>query len=458
MYNLITPTKLRKSHARSQSTPYLQHPPSVSLSTRDHYEDQNNDFTFSSAPEMPELPTLTHKPASLSHPIYQLPPLATQDIQHSRPSRPASKIADWFSGESVPITFALIPSPTKEKSDPVDAMPSTNSERTAHDEKVPATRAALKPPIVSRFSLFASKPDPSKAQIAASDLHDEWHDLDIKAALHPAGPSDLFSPSAFKNLQQNAEGLLLKLQTAYKQRSQALHDVIAEKEAQAEELEGAEMRTRLLKLQLDDMTAKLAEQDQAMMDLVDQLAKDKQARREAADTARDIKPKTRPAVTTCNDQESRDENVQLTERAWKSRTSTASDLSIESDGSCAESLFSRHGASSPAMSMSSVSTMNSPEAHPYQQPAQTSQRYPKLQETSALFPGSRLLGIKVKTPKANLSACTPSVGCAKCKGSGDSEAWSLVGILKLENQGLKTRLGQLESTVDDCLDMVRGLF
>ncbi|KAL8923692.1 MAG: hypothetical protein Q9208_004444 [Pyrenodesmia sp. 3 TL-2023] len=357
------------------------------------------------------------------------------------------------------MTFALIPSPTKEKVDPVDeVINSTYEQRAPPGEKMSIPRIASKPPLISRFSLFGSKSKPPQAQVAISDLHDEWHHLDVRTALNPTSSpdSDPFSPSAFKNLQQNAEGLLLRLQAAYKQRSQALHDVLAEKEAEAEELAGAEMRSKHLKLQLDDMTAKLAEQDEAMMDLVDQLAQEKQARREA-DDALQATSSTQRATTSHSEHEGSEEDRPHTERSWKSRTSTSSDLSTES-GSCAESMFSRHGATSPAMSMSSVSTMNSPETQQYQPPAKISQRHPPTSQTDSPFLGSRILSMKTEAPRVQPPTAAIAARCVQCDIHGDSEAWNLVDILKLENKGLKTRVGQLESTVDDCLDMVKSLF
>ncbi|KAI4191741.1 MAG: hypothetical protein LQ346_004625 [Caloplaca aetnensis] len=451
MYNLLTPTKLRKSHTRTQSSPYLQYSPTVTTE-REHH---GHDRTFSSRLGSLEVPTLTHQPASNTHLTPDLPPLVTHDLQqsHPRPARPASKLADWFSGESEPMSFALIPSPTKETPDPVDQPITPSTHVHGAGERMSASRTASKPPLISRFSLFGPKSKHPQMKVAISELHDEWHDLDVRTAInHTSLPdSDPFSPSAFKNLQQNAEGLLLKLQAAYKQRSQALHDVLAEKEAEAEELEGAEMRSKHLKLQLDDMTTKLAEQDQAMMDLVDQLAQEKQARREADDALQ-----AQQTAAGHLDHGSSNGDDLHTERTWKSRTSTASELSTESEGSCAESLFSRHGATSPAMSMSSVSTMNSPETQHHQAPAKPNQRHPPVPETSPPFLGPRLLGIRTKAIKAQPP--TSTANCVQCNGHGDSEAWDLVGILKLENQGLKTRVGQLESTVDDCLNMVKGLF
>ncbi|KAL8728432.1 MAG: hypothetical protein Q9166_005394 [cf. Caloplaca sp. 2 TL-2023] len=434
--NLFTPSKPRNTHVPSESSPYLPHPSHTSLVTNHHPTDHGSDHTSLHA--IPQPPALIYPPASTCSSPSNLLPLVTQELQPTRPARSTSKLSDWFSGESEPIPFAIIPSPTKEKLDPVGEMTSSQPKHIpATSLKLSAARDTPKPPIISRFSLFATKQSSSKAPIAPADVHDEWHDLDVKTVLFPSGPADPFSPSAFKNLQQNAEGLLSKLHAAYKQRSQALHDVLAEKEAQAEENEGAEMRAKHLKLQLNDMTAKLAEQDKAMMDLVDQLAQEKQARREVeANRRRDYA------------------DTQHNPNSSKNRTSTASDISLESEDSCAESLFSRHGATSPTMSMSSVSTMNSPEsASLHQLPPSTDRYHPQNAPNSAR---SRCQGAETKT--SDNAFCSPQSQCVNCDGLKDSEAWSLVNILKLENKGLKTRLGQLESTVDDCLDMLKGLF
>ncbi|KAL8692449.1 MAG: hypothetical protein Q9224_003955, partial [Gallowayella concinna] len=354
------------------------------------------------------------------------------------PSRSTAKLADWFTGESEPIPFAIIPSPTKEKLDPVDEMTSSAAVAVpTTQEKPPA-----KPPMITRFSLFASKQPAPKAPIACADVHDEWHNLEVKTALIPSGAAHPFSPSAYKSLQQNAESLLSKLQAAYKQRSHALHDLLAEKEAQAEEYQGAELRSRHLKLQLDAMTEKLAEQDKAMMDLVDQLAQEKQAHREA-DHLQPRKHGIKSNEESYN---------QHTRRSSKSRTSTASEMSLQSEDSGVESLFSRHGATSPTMSMSSVSTMNSPDSTSLHHPSTSADRYQRNTESQC----------QAAEPKVSNDSTHPSPPfvstCANCSRLRDSEAWTLVDILKLENTGLKTRLGQLENTVDDCLDMVKDLF
>ena len=457
MYEFLTPSKLRKSHARSQSSPYLQPTPSAPFTSQEQVLDYNHDSAPSPGIDLPKPSSLVHQSTSTFESSRHVPRLITHDLKNVQPKRPTSTLADWFSGESDPITFAIISSPTKERSDPLEPMDSSSLEQNVTNDKQAAmNRLISKPPIISRFSLFGSKPAVPKAPIAFSDLHDEWHELDVKSALSLPPSADPYSPSALKTLQQKAENLLSRLQAAYKQRSQVLHDVLAEKEAQSEELEGAQMRTRHLKLQLDDMTAKLADQDKAMMDLVDQLAQEKQARREAEHARSAVN--TQHPETMKPDEDNHKTDPQYNKRQWKSRTSTASDLSLDSEASCADSLFSRPGATSPAMSMSSVSTVNSPELQHQQQLPLPTNPHQSQQFRQTSTPFSRLSSLTARG-KGTSAITAPSNGqCTNCKGHGESEAWNLVGILKLENQGLKSRLGQLESTVDDCLDMVKGLF
>ncbi|KAI4266966.1 MAG: hypothetical protein LQ337_008593 [Flavoplaca oasis] len=437
MFDLFTSTKSHKTHARSQSSPYSPTHPKPSLLPNNYSTRNDNDHPLSHQHTVPQPPALSHPPPYISPSPIQLPPLVPPDLPNTRPTRSTSKLSDWFTGESEPFTFTLLPSPTKEKLDPVGDMSSSFPERIVAAQ--PKQQPPPKPPIISRFSLFSSKQTSPKTPQTPADVHDSWHDLDVKTALLPASPTDPFSSSAFKDLQKNAEGLLTQLQTAYKQRSQALHDVLAEKETQAEEREGAEMRSRHLKLQIDDMTAKLAEQDKAMMDLVDRLAEEKMARREAEDAARTIQAHV-------------SQDGQLTPRSSKSRTSTASEMSIESAESAAESLFSRHGAASPTLSMSSASTMNSPDSQSlFNQLPTSTDRYRDAR--------SRNPGDPTKTPTDKFTSTTVQASQnVQQDTSQDSEAWGLVNILTLENKVLKTRLGQLESTVEDCLDMVKGLF
>ena len=216
------------------------------------------------------------------------------------------------------------------------------------------------------------------------------------------------------------------MQAAYKERSIALRDIIAERDAETEEREGTDTRCQALKVQLDEMASRLKEQDDAMMDLVDQLADEKRQRRE--------------------EEESRKRTVTLIRHGRRERLSTATTASTceSEDDSSGESVFSRaHGASSPCMSMSSVSVVSSPDAHqlPEFPPALTPQM-------------ARMQGGLASHP------FTPAKGTAairRCQGAKDFEAWSVVSMLKEENAALKDRVSQMEGALDGCLDVVARL-
>ena len=280
-----------------------------------------------------------------------------------------------------------------------------------------------KPAMASRFSFFSSKASLVRTKSQSDQPKDELLEMDVSAALFPHEPANPFSPASFKNLQQQAESLLVRLQTAYRERTIALRDMTAEKETIVEESEGAVMRARHLKMQLDDMTAKFAEQDQAMMNLVDELAQEKQARREEEEARK----KTIRIV--------RDFTPPSSGHPGLSRSNTVSDSGFESeDESCADSVFSRqNGAHSPILSVSSASTTSSPDihrAHEFHSTASTAQ-----------------IALRRLGPPSSKNM----------DGARASEAWSVVNILKEENEELKHRVGELEGALDGCLDVVGRL-
>ena len=347
----------------------------------------------------------------------------------------AGKLTDWFKGESESISIGIVPSPKKEKYNPLEFITGTSSDIQVPDTRLQhsAAQVMAKPAMASRFSFFSSKTSLAKSKPLPDELSDELLEKDVSAALFPNEPPNPFSPASFKNLQQQAEGLLSRLQTAYKERTIALHEMTAEKETIAEESEGAVTRARHLKMQLDDMTARFAEQDQAMMNLVEELAQEKQARREDEE----VRKKTIRVVGDIASPSNGHRSL--------SRSNTVSDSGFESeDDSSADSVFSRrNGAQSPILSVSSASTRSSPDAyrtHEFHVPASAAQpallRHPQGQPTAK--------GTLVHS-------------CTNCEGVRASDAWSVVSILKEENQGLKCRIGELEGALDGCLDVVGRL-
>lgn len=101
---------------------------------------------------------------------------------------------------------------------------------------------------------------------------DELLNLDVETALYPSPTDrDTFSPAAYKNLQLNAAGLLHKMQDAYRARTIAYKEIVAEREVQREEAEETELRVRSLRTQLESMAEKAQEQELAMRRLVAEL-------------------------------------------------------------------------------------------------------------------------------------------------------------------------------------------
>ncbi|KAL9032792.1 MAG: hypothetical protein Q9214_007809, partial [Letrouitia sp. 1 TL-2023] len=230
---------------------------------------------------------------------------------------------------------------------------------------------------------------------------------------------------------------------AYKARTQFLHEAIAEKEARDEEVEGAQTRARHLKIQLDDTTQKMAEQDKAIMNLVDELAREKQARREEDDARKRsvlLIHNSAVSFTAAGDAHT----VQQKPR-------TASNISYESSISEDEAslLFSPAPTASPTVSTASVSTMNSPELR------HTSIDSPCPQKSSQLQLVRMRPSLRVQSNNNSSKPRSPLAGQWKCHSC--AEAWSVVEVLKLENQGLKERVEHLEGELDGCLDLVNGL-
>lgn len=387
--------------------------------------------------------------------------LTEKRAEQVRKAVPCGRLAHWFQGSSDPINLIILPSPTKEKTEFSEVMSTTSDTHPSNMGRQSAPQLPSKPPLASRFSFFTSKPAMSNPLSQPADLHDEFINLDIKKALFPAGPADPFSPAAFKNLVQNAEGLLSRLQAAYKERTISLHEMVAEKETQTEELEGTETRAKHLKIQLDDMAAKLAKQDELMMDLVDDLAREKQLRREEEDARKRgvmLVKSSRADSFAQNTQRNSDVEGQRATRA----ISIVSDSGFDSEEeSYVDSLCSKNReTTSPNTSVSSFSITNSPDGYippesiPLPQPARlppktSPQVLSTFQNVIRGKSGGSRLSEPGMTPVEN-----PRATCLNCQGGKASQAWSMVHRVREENRALQARVAQIEGAVDSCLDLI----
>lgn len=367
--------------------------------------------------------------------------------------------ADRSESESEEVNVGIALSQIKRKMDPFEPPISSLTHR-------PARAVQRRPPSITRFPFFSRS---ASVQESSSPDYpsDEFIDLNIQATLFPNGQADSYSPAAFNSLAQKAERLLSRLQAAYKECKMSLREITAEKETQAEELEGCQMRTRHLQMQLDQMTAKFAEQDQAMMNLVDELAWEKQSKQQQEEQ-RTPKRGAR-ATTTARANRTYKNAPEISETTEARRGSDISTLSVisdsgfESDEENSKNMVGvkHQDTPSPSVSAKSVSPTNArdfalltslpPPTIPY--PLATAQpSRPKAPPVRA--PG--LVSSVHKNPAWTSTLRNPfETSCSNCQGVRASEAWNVVNVLQDENRGLKERLGHLESSLDGCLDLVR---
>jgi hypothetical protein len=420
-------------------------------------------------------------------------------------------LSSWFTGSSAPVSVGIPvgeqessnsstmssrdgsperPAAKLQKRPTLLTLDSSNTTNTTSPPTKPATAST------SRFNFFSSPKTPLQKtiQLPQSSLdNDEFLTLDITTALFPSGSpnaQDPFSPAAFKNLLMNAEGLLLKLQTAYKLRTLSLHEVSSNHSAVTDELEEAETRAQCLRSQLEDMASKVAEQDHTISDLVMQLATEKQARaeeKEARERSIQIVKENRLEMEALKKRASycshEDLGIAQAERKngkrnnW--RHSGGSELSTDSDAeSGPDSVFSR--SRSPTLTTSSATSTMTMESTPEllqasfgrvvvipNSPASNSihttprpqlvHRPSTFQKVLKGISTSPVLERERDVVDDMFGVGMGGTGCEKCRGKDASVAWDAVGLLRAENRGLKDRVGALEGAVEGALDLCAGL-
>jgi hypothetical protein len=289
--------------------------------------------------------------------------------------------------------------------------------------------------------------------------------LDIKAALFPSASSsdrNSFSPAAFKNLEMTATGLLNKFQTAYRQQTIELQMMRAEQEAQADEKEGADMRMRHLKIQLEGMAQKAEEQQAMMQHLMDELSREKKLRMQES-LARDKASASSETSTVSEDLGAEEDQHK---RKWRKSSATLrSDISIDTDEESFDeaSVFSRSRSPTIATTVSEVSHSPTDPSNPQLKPTTTTTTTlsPPLAPTprQTKSPVSQITTFQrlFKGGGAQAAAENSTSSCRNCQGQDASVAWDTAGLLRDENRGLKDRVGELEAAIEGALDVVHGL-
>jgi hypothetical protein len=308
---------------------------------------------------------------------------------------------------------------------------------TAIPERRRSTSSASKAPTPTsaRFNFFgALAPSPSTAS-PTEEQNEALMNLDIEKGLFPNGvpvEGTAFSPSAFKNLQMNATGLLSKFQAAYEQRTAEFRELEAERDLQESDKSEAELKIEQLEKQLEEQSTIIAERDAMIEYLLNQLAHEKDLASAASIVSEDLGV---------------DEDRL---RRWRKSTSTSSD-----DESVDEvSVFSRSRSPTFSTTISEISPITAPTASATPtKPVILEPPRAARNSVPQMSPFQKLIrGISSEKPKP-----APTSSCLNCQGQNASMAWDTVNLLKDENKGLKVRVEELETAVEGALDVVNGI-
>ncbi|KAL2201028.1 hypothetical protein P885DRAFT_56445 [Corynascus similis CBS 632.67] len=416
----------------------------------------------------------------------------------------------WLSGSAVAanaLGLSHQPGTSKDTSTPT-VTPNRNGRTTgpgSTTSDAPSPRSATATTAASRFmSALSSRFNPTTPTSSTSipyaipgeqQQEDELCTLDIEAALFPSSPSSLspsaaprdpFSPSAFKNLHMNAAGLLGKMQAAYRAQAAALRDLRAERAAERDELDEAVTRTAHLKMQLEGMARKAAEQDAVVRQLEEELERERKARAKAeaelaataATSSRVISEREGAPSMVSEDlgveeerrrrrrrrrqkENPRDEG----EKEEEGTTTTTTSTDDENESAESESVFSR--CRSPPLSLQSPLQAHTSSTTS----ASVGPSMPRGVVGGSGTPNGKDAGGSMNATPRQKAGPQPmgafqkilkgisgeTVGCSNCKGQDASVAWDTVGLLRDENRHLKNRVGELEVAVEGALDLVNGI-
>lgn len=385
----------------------------------------------------------------------------------------AKGISGWFSGSSSPLALGIPSSDDFEDVDMSEHHTNTDTlRRTERSQTMPSTTTSPTKPTTtqSRFSFFGKA---TKTVQLPMDLTTDLLRLDVHHALFPTPDSQTFSPTAFQRLQVSAEALLSRMQAEYKSRSLELHELREENAAQADELEEASTRASHLKMQLEDMSHQFDAKDA----LIERLTAELAIEREERELERIAREKSIELVKYHGAMDVTPPHSPLGHR--KARRSDCSFASTDGgyEGSEDDSVFSR--SMSPTFTdVSSVIHYPSGPESPEICHAKIIKVTPAALDASAVAAGvqrreaarpaplkqrstfEKLMGRSQEGPpreEAYDMTGTADEGCANCRGGSAEMAWDTVGLLKIENKGLKERVAELDRAVECALDCVAGL-
>lgn len=328
-----------------------------------------------------------------------------------------------------------------------------------------ATAAPAPAPAPAKMSLLSMFSRNTPVVVTQAE-HEELLKMKVDEALFPAGSptsKDTFSPAAYKNLQQQASGLLTKMQIAYRQKAQALSELEKEREADRDELEEAETRATHLKLQLEDMAHKAVEQERHMKQLMEELAAERRARADDQSMLKRLPTGLQSeAGSTISEDLGVDDAEDMQKRKW--RKSNGTDVSFETDDDSisfgeGESVFSRPRSPSASTFTTTRGGADTASVVDMPLPTPTSTRFGGggNVRSSVASSNRKSTASQMSTFQKLMKGISGDDGCKNCKGQDASVAWDTVGQLRDENKNLKSRVGELEDCLEGALDAVNGI-
>lgn len=266
------------------------------------------------------------------------------------------------------------------------------------------------------------------------------------------------SPVAIKELLISAEGLLSRLQTAYAQRTSALHEMIISRDSLAEEIEESNSRDQSLRSQLATLANTVTSKDLRIAELENELMELKlqnsaSTTKSPGSISSDVKRfsalqqfKSYSGLSFS----SSDEDVCSSDSSIDLDAGGESDCESNTD----DSIFSRPRSPAPTSASSIISRSSHLRTTPVHAPTSfslgtkpynnkfDSKYVPQPPKTFLGFfmgRGSKIINQPVQTR------------CTNCSGKESIIAWDTVKILQIENQSLKERIVELEEAVDGAL-------
>lgn len=346
---------------------------------------------------------------------------------HNRSKSKVGNLASWFDGSSDPVNIGLVAA-SQEGQQEIGIMNTTftgSKESLSTHAQRPVMLSANNS--TSRFSFFSKKSSTTQLKSDADILSD----INISEALFPDGPVDEISPAAFKNLQQTAESTLRKFQTAYRDQGVILRRTSSEKNVQADELEASTTRNEHLKAQLLEMAERAAQQEKLIASLQAENEQMK-ANEIALRSIRVITDHTSTDPLVLETRRNRSSDVSLVDSVGSASTDMSTDESIFSND---EDLNER----SPGTSIGCPS--------------------PTLKHTcrvvSPHIKASQVEHLRSLTTNIeNAGTSTRGQHCPNCHGVRQHEAWTVLGMIKAENAGLKERIQELQQSQDNVMDLL----